>query len=209
MPWLRAWAIVMIASWWSCRLFAQDAQPSLAETLAWMDSTYNPHDKAGGAWGHGREEIFSDGKPFRRRASSFTYNGCEITLQQQGDPAAPLYSELYTSSTFRFNLRHIDPKSVKLYFFDPRYGGLSCDFDLGNMVCSIAEMEFETRNQQPLMDEDLHLVWPKLSGSEHEARKSTKSFVGSFYIDDAEYAKRFAKAFTHAVTLCGGTPSPF
>ena len=196
-------------AFWVFASFAQDREPSLTETLSWMDRTYNPHRDAGGAWGHGIEEIYSSGKLFKRRTSTFTYDGCQISLNMQDDPASPLYSNLYTSSVYHFNLRDIDQSSIKLYLFDPQYGGLSCDFNQGNMVCSIAEMEFQTRNQTPLMDEDLHIVWPKLKGNEHEARKSRKTFVAEFYIDDAQYANRFAKAFRHAIALCGGEPSPF
>src|SRR4051812_35459650 len=50
---------VKVASVCRPALCDQPAQPSLAETLAWMDSTYNPHSDTGGAWGHGREEIFT------------------------------------------------------------------------------------------------------------------------------------------------------
>jgi len=149
-------------------------EPSLSETLAWMDSTYNPHSDMGGALGHGREEMFSSGRPFKRRTSTFTYNYCQMSLHTQDDPTAPLYSDLYTSAVYNFNLRDIDPKSIKLYLYDPQLGGLSCDFNLGNMVCSVAEMEFETPNQAGLIDEDFHIVWTKLTGSEHEARVSKK-----------------------------------
>jgi hypothetical protein len=43
---------------------AQNVPPSLADTLSWMDSTYNTHTGGGGGFGHGVEEIFSDGKLF-------------------------------------------------------------------------------------------------------------------------------------------------
>jgi hypothetical protein len=44
---------------------AEDAHPTLSETLAWMDSTYNPHQDTGGAWGHGVREIHDiKGNPF-------------------------------------------------------------------------------------------------------------------------------------------------
>jgi len=77
------------------------------------------------------------------------------------------------------------------------------------MNCDVAEIEFETRNQAPLIDEEFHAVYPKLKGSEHEATSNKPTFVSVFYFDDSEYAVRFAKAFRHAVTLCGGKRSPF
>lgn len=184
-------------------------EPSLSETLVWMDSTYNPHQEEGGSWGHGREEIFSAGKPFKRRSSTFSYDDCNITLRTNDDPTTPLYRELYSSYVYSFNLKDIDPNSIRLSFFDPQLGGLSCDWELPGMVCSIAEMELETRNQLPLMEEDFHLVYPKLSGNEHDVRRTDKTFVAAFFIDDAKYAERFAKAFRHAIELCGGKASPF
>lgn len=188
---------------------AQAEEPSLAETLAWMDSTYNPHERSGGGFGHGREEIFSEGKPFKRRFSFFTHENCTITLSNQDDPTAPLYSDLYTSAVYNFNLRDIDPASIKIYRYDAQAGGLSCDVDSQHMICDVAEIEFETRNQTPLIKENLHIVWPKLQGSEHEAHNNKPTFVATFYVDNSEYADRFAKAFRHAVALCGGKASPF
>jgi hypothetical protein len=184
-------------------------ESSLADTLAWMDSTYNSHESIGGGFGHGREEIFSAGKPFKRRYSSFTYDDCRITLHARDDPTAPLYSDLYTSTVYDFNLRDIDPASIKVYRYDAQAGGLSCDFDPAHMICNIAEIEFETRNQSPLITENIDITWPKLKGNEREGHSNKPTFVAAFYVDDSQYADRFAKAFSHAVELCGGKPSPF
>lgn len=165
-----------------------------------MDSTYNPHSETGGAWGHGVEEIYTDGKLFKRRTSTFAYDGCQISLHTQDDPASSLYSNMSSSDIYKFSLRDIDTKSITLNLLDPQYGGLSCDYNLvGNMQCSVAEMEFETRNQAPLMDVASHTVYPKLKGDEHDVNTNSKTFVAEFYIDDTEYANRFVKAFRHAV----------
>ena len=69
------------------------------------------------------------------------------------------------------------------------------------MICDVAEIEFETRNQAPLIKEDLYIVWPKLQGNDHEAHDNKPSFVAAFYVDNSEYADRFAKAFGHPVAL--------
>jgi hypothetical protein len=197
-------------SYWVPASLAQVAEPSLTETLSWMDSTYNPHSDTGGAWGHGIEEIYTNGKLFKRRTSMFTYDGCEISLHTQDDPASPLYNETASGQIYKFNLRDIDGKSITLNLMDPQYGGLSCDYNFaGNMQCSVAEMVFETRNQAPLMDVASHTVFPKLKGDDHDANSNRKTFVAELYIDDAEYANRFVKAFRHVAVLCGGTPSPF
>jgi hypothetical protein len=170
-------------------------EPSLTETLSWMDSTYNPHSDAGGARGHGIKPIYKDGKLAMRTTSTFTHHGCQITLtlHTQDDPATALYSEVYN-----FNLSDIDPHTIKLVKFDPD----------PQSQAGVAEIEFETRNQTPLMDKLRRYEPPlvdKPQGYEHYA----KTFVSEFYIDDVEYANRFARAFRHAVGLCGGMPSPF
>jgi len=110
---------------------------------------------------------------------------------------------------YTFNLRDIDPASIKLYLLDSQHGGLSCAIDPAHMSCDIAEMGFETQNQAPLIDEDSHTVFANLQGRNHESKNKSKTFVGVFYLDDTEYAARFVKAFRHAIALCGGKPSTF
>ena len=71
-------------------------------------------------------------------------------------------------------------------------------------------VEFETRNQEPLIDEEVHIVSPKLRGTNHETSYREKTFLAAFYMDDDKnYAGRFAKAFRHAIALCGGKSSVF
>ena len=182
-----------VASFLSFASSARDAEPSLSEALAWMDSTYNSHQVNGGAFGHGVEEIYIDGKLSKRRTETFTYDGCQITLHDNDDQTSPLYSSLFSSHMYTFNLRDIDPASIKLSLLDSQHGGLSCDIDQTHMSCDIAEMEFETHNQAPLIDEDSHTVFANLQGSDHEFKNKSKTFVAVFYLDDTEYAARFVK----------------
>ena len=63
------------------------------------------------------------------------------------------------------------------------------------MVCSVGEVEFQTRNQRPLLDQDFHIIWPKLKGAEHQADDKKKAFAAEFYMDEIQYAHRFANAF--------------
>ena len=116
---------------------------------------------------------------------------------------------MYTSSIIKFNLRDIDPSKIKIYLLDPNLVGLGCDLTLDEASCSIAELEFETRNQAPLMDYSFRSIYPRLQESDHESRSEGKTFVSVFYVDDAMYAERFAKALKHAITLCGGKASAF
>jgi hypothetical protein len=88
---VTAWAAVaiVVASCWSLlSAAAEEAQPTLSETLAWMDSTYNPHNDTGGAWGHGVRDLYNHAE---RRTSTFTYQGCQMILHAQDDRTAPLF----------------------------------------------------------------------------------------------------------------------
>ncbi len=52
---------VAAACLWTNGSTAQDEQPTLADTLAWMDSTFNPHISEGGSFGYGVEEDYLKG----------------------------------------------------------------------------------------------------------------------------------------------------
>jgi hypothetical protein len=77
------------------------------------------------------------------------------------------------------------------------------------IVCDIAELTFETRNQIPLIEEQNHFFFPWAGSKDREQEFEYKSFSAGVEIDDVKYAARFEKAFRHAVTLCGGRPSAF
>jgi hypothetical protein len=184
---VSAWMVVAItvASCWSSQSVAED-QPSLSETLAWMDSTYNPHYNTGGSWGHNVFEAHnSDGKITVRRTSTFTYDGCQITLYSEDYPVG--LDGIHWTTIYRFNLRDLDPTAVTT----------------DSMV------EFRAHNQEPLVKEDVHTVYPKREGTEHETRSKGRTFFIVFYMDDIPYMERFAKAFRHAIALCGGKSSVF
>jgi hypothetical protein len=190
-------------------LQAEDATPSLADTLAWMDSTYNPHTGEGGSFGHGHKEIYTAGTLFERQDETFKYNGCQLSLQYRDDPNSPLFDQMYGEIIYTFDLHDIDPASITVRQFDSQAGGLSCDVSPTTMTCDIAEIALETRNQVPLIAESVHTTWPHLQGADHEASSSKKTFVTTFFIDDTKYAARFEKALRHAIALCGGKKSTF
>jgi len=77
------------------------------------------------------------------------------------------------------------------------------------MVCDIAEMTFETRNQALVIDTERHFVYPELKGRDHDSYSKGKTYIAAVSLDDVKYAARFEKAFRHAVVLCGGKPSAF
>jgi hypothetical protein len=177
--------------------------PSLSETLLWMDNTFNPHEHSSG---HGRWETFSVGKPFQRRTTRFSYDGCTLTFSTNGGLLVENYQD---TSSFTVNLKDVDPNSIRTKAYSSQVAGLSCEaWPSLEMDCEIAEMTFETRNHVPFMSRS-HFVYPELKGEDHDSYYEGKSFEAGIGIDDVNYAARFEKAFRHAVTLCGGRPSAF
>jgi hypothetical protein len=61
-------------------------------------------------------------------------------------------------------------------------------------TCSCADKKPSTHEKKPIPSAVTR--WPQTAH-------------GWFFVDDVEYAARFAKAFRHAVELCGGKPEPF
>jgi hypothetical protein len=127
----------------------------------------------------------SEGKITARRTSTFTYDGCQITLYSEDYPAG--LDNLRWTTTYRFNLRDLDPSAVTT----------------DSMV------EFRTHNEEPLVEEDVHTLYPKIQGTGHETRSKGRTFFIVFYMDDIPYMERFVKAFRHAIALCGGKSSVF
>ena len=187
----------------------------LSRTLAWMDNTYNPHDGVSGAFGHGRTGWYAHARSeylVSGSTETFTSNGCQFTLHFQDNPAASAFREVYGSRSHSFNLRDINPQSIKVSTFS-HAGGFRCedyDFDQRQrMNCDHAEIVFSTRSEAPLIVEDSRTTFTKLQGRDHESQTKSKGSQAFFEVDDLEYASRFAKAFRHAVELCGGKPQAF
>lgn len=215
-------ALLLAATWW---MHVRQPEPAgLSETLAWMDNTYNPHDWGiSGAFGHGRGGWYAprqlpswrEGEYLVSGATeSFTHDGCQMTLHVEDNPAASAHSEMYSSSSYTFNLRDINPQSVKISTYSHTGGDRCEDYDpelrqIYRMNCDHAEILFSTRSEAPLIDEETHTIYAKLQGSDHESQHKSKGAQGFFEVDDVEYAGHFAKAFGHAVELCGGKPEPF
>jgi hypothetical protein len=195
----------------------------LDETLEWMDNTYNAHESVSGAYGHGRMAWYAPAKgPNGERTEvmaagmteSFTYRGCEMFLKTEDDKAGNEAAEIYHTAKFIFNLRDIDPSSTKISVRS-HLGDFACEDyteeqrNAAGINCDHAELDFKTRNEAGLIAEEWHSVFVKLTGANHENNKTDKTNGAYFVFNDPEYAKRFGKAFTHAVELCGGKPSPF
>lgn len=187
--------------------------PSLSETLLWMDQTYNPHPGGANAGlGHGNQSVYSVQKLESSFAETFTHKGCELTIYRQTEPVGVWHS-MPSSESETFNLRDIDPQSIKVYRIDSHYGFADCaspqDVKLYNLSCDEGEVIFSTRNNSPVIAEHGSTIFEELQGADHVAKRQSTESQAAFISDDGQYAMRFTKAFKHAVELCGGRPSPF
>lgn len=144
----------------------------LDETLEWMDNTYNRHDKVSGAYGHGRSAWYARSSDSMKesmvsgRTESFTYRGCEMTVRIQELPRTDRAQELISASTVTFNLKDIDPSSIKVTALS-HFGGFSCETVPGEKPslmaenCDHAEMSFSTRSAAGLIHEESHTCIPE------------------------------------------------
>jgi hypothetical protein len=193
----------------------------LDETLEWMDNTYNPHENISGAYGHGRSAWYAPERSGSKTeimaaglTETFTYNGCDLTIKSEDNPEAQKSQEILTTVKFRYNLRDIDPSSIKVKARS-HLGDFPCE-DYSEeqrtamgLNCDHAEMSLSTRTEAGLITEEWDTLYQKLTGTDHETKHTSKSSSSYFEFDDPAYAQRFAKAFAHAVQLCGGKASPF
>jgi hypothetical protein len=212
-------AVVLPATQGSPVLGQQRTSDSdLSETLTWMDNSYNPHQGVSGAYGHGRTGWYAhkDGSAYGEylvygSTETFTYNSCQMTLHFEDNRAAEASKTIYSSHSYSFNLRDINPQSIKMSTYS-HLGGFECErfgLDPVRDDCDHAEIAFTTRLEAPLIDEDWDIIHSELQGSDHENKSTSKGKNGHFEVDDVEYAKRLMRAFRHAVELCGGNPEPF
>lgn len=188
----------------------------LTDDLQWMNNTYNPHEGISMAVGHGRTGWYNQGANgtgdvlWLGTIDTFKNDGCNFELHIEDDPSGQVNTEMVGTTILRFNLRDIDPESVAVKTFS-HYGGFDCgeytadEISSMNMRCDFAELNASTRNAEPLVQEEHHTIFPKLTGKDHESsdrRMGTKVFFG---IDDPEYATKFAGVFRDTVKRCGGT----
>jgi hypothetical protein len=177
--------------------------PSLTDTLAWMDSTYNHH--IGGSFGYG-ELRWTDpnGKVVRYETESFTYDGCKLTLKTRGDLLTPAFDEHAPERTDVVDLGNVDPNSLRPYKHYSSAAGLSCDLDMSAFTCDSEILEFLTRNDLPLIAQ-----LERQNTAKGVDKTDSKTFAGELDFNDTAYAKRFEAAFRHAIDLCGGRRSTF
>jgi hypothetical protein len=184
--------------------------PSLEDTFRWMDQTYNG----------GRRGLFQqwtkDGKLYVSYLEDFTYIQCSIshTVKELPDSKGAKYT--WTQSNVEiFNLRDIDPTTVKVVPFDSTVGTSCLDPDevkRSKLSCDgQAEVRFSTRNEAPNINYHSVTVFPNIpeNKANHKLDQTGTQSYAAFSMYDTAYARRFADAFAHAVELCGGTRSDF
>lgn len=190
----------------------------LKETLLWMDQTYNPHEGGDNfGQGHGWEiHYLQKGNVeeiTEKFNTTFTHDGgCNVVTRSETFPVG-VFSETPSVTTYKINLRDIDPDSIKVKTYDTHKDVFSCadpeQVKLYELNCDNAEIEFLTRNGATDINEDSVRTFTKLTGSDHELRNVSKTNKGWLVVDDVPYAQRLAKALKHAVELCGGRGSRF
>jgi hypothetical protein len=172
---------------------AQAQQPSLSDTFSWIDSTYNFHALDGGSAGHGLIEIDDHNGLPSRRNDSFSYNKCTIKIHH--DIGSSLLT-LFKTNDEIIDLSKIDPTTINVTLYNKIENVLTMPQCVQNSICDAATVDFSTINQQPMIVVDF---------TTHKENHSHSNLL----VDDVDYAPRLAKAFRHAVELCGGKPSLF
>jgi hypothetical protein len=208
--------VIGVGSFYAYRAITK--QRDLRETLLWMDQTYNPHEGGDNfGQGHGWEIHYArkgDTEEVTEKfGQTFTQNGsCDIVIHGV-TPAVGIFREVSGETTYKLSLCDIDPNSIKIKTYDLHKDVFNCadpdEVKLYNLSCDNAEVEFRTRNGAPVIKEDSVSTYLKLTGTDHESRKSSTTNELWFIVDDVPYAQRLANALRHAVELCGGTPSKF
>jgi len=190
----------------------------LAETLRWIDQTYNPHEGGDNfGQGHGWEIHYLRKAQAEEVTQKFKMTfvrlgGCNIAINSETLPEG-IYRETPSIHKYKVNLCDIDPDSIKIKAYDLHKDVFSCadpdQVKLYELNCDNAEIELLTRNGATTISEDGVKTFTNLTGKDHELRTTSQTNKCWLIVDDVSYAQRLAKALKHAVELCGGKPSKF
>jgi hypothetical protein len=190
----------------------------LAETLLWMDQTYNPQEGGDNVGkGHGWEIHYvrrgQTEEVTQKFKTTFARLGrCNIVINSETLPEG-VYSETPSVHKYTLNLCDIDPNSIEIKTYDLRKDVFSCadpeQVKAYELNCDNAEIEFLTRNGATAINEEIFRTFTKLTGADHELRTASKTNKSWLIVDDVAYAHRLAHALKHVTELCGGKPSKF
>lgn len=190
----------------------------LNQTLTWIRQTYNAPEGADiFSQGHGWERHYVTENNAYRLTQEFhetitLKDGCNVQIHSETLPSG-VYAETPSQTDYTFNLRDLDPDSIKIKTFDLHKDVFDCSdpeqVKLYNLDCSSGEVYFVTRDGATAITHDCIRTFTKLTGADHEARSHSKTDKLWLIADDVSYAQRLAKAWRNAIELCGGTPSKF
>jgi hypothetical protein len=125
----------------------------------------------------------SEHNPMGIDTTRLTFNRCEVT--------ATLLESGKSIGNTRYSLVDIDPQSLKIE-------------TSSNLPGSVA---FETTDSRDGIALNISDIWHDSVQEWCKHQLCLSSWLINF--DTQENARRFAKAFKHAVSLCGGKPSAF
>jgi hypothetical protein len=168
---------------------AHAQQPvSLKETLEWMHNfaADNGRQYAGQRnTDNGRCELSTPDCEQRKDVTTFDSQGCSATITWS---VTLNYKDVGTH-TYRFSLKDLDPKSVAWVKDMPFENAVTVD----------------TANSA----KKINVVFTPPSGVTWDKSFDEPQTWVELVFDNGDHAKRFVKAFAHAIQLCGGKPSPF
>ena len=157
-----------------------ESSASLEETLSWLK-------KALEVGGHILNETILDKYVLK------DFNTCTVKLEVHS-----IQKDLDQALLMEFNLGDLDPISMKIEALDPTSTSLKMQ-EKNNLLLknNIGEKKIKTISVATEKGIEIHRGKPFLI---NEIK---------LYLKDQETATRIAKAFKHAITLCGGKVDPF
>jgi hypothetical protein len=166
----------------------QAKAPGLKETLAWMHNFAAEN----GSQQIGQSSIDNQacelGNPncqVRRDESTFNSQGCAATITW----SVSFDFRDFATRTYQVSLKDLDPNSVTLV--KDRPFEIAVHADTTNSVKAITETLSQSKTGESVPKAIDKQTWVEL------------------VFDSKDDANRFAKAFKHAIQLCGGKPSTF
>ncbi len=173
---------------WVMLLFGPTAQannPSLADTLVWMHDFVAANGRSDSRQDADTNQVCTTGEHCEVRIDKFHFEskGCSATITHDLTIAKVLESK----ETHTFNLKDLDPNTIFVEDDKTFQGVWATTFN----------------------DKDLIKYTDR--GVLNGERVSSNLDAHTVYVGfrDAQAAQRFAKAWKHAITLCGGKPSVF
>lgn len=180
----RITAFIFLLLFSASAMQAQTGQtnPSLADTLQWMQNTLNSEA--------GRMDVKTGSSLEMRMWTMPEAASCKVTFEYQSGKAGVVsgFETVGWRAIYKFDLKDIDPTSIRT-------------MPAGSDVMGPKSVMFlRTRNDVASISYTLPLTLPDHSPF------TTEWMVFEF---GTPYAVRFVKAFKHAVSLCGGKASAF